>query len=172
MFQKIFEYAGPHKRGIYAATVVILASVTMGVLPFVLAYQVITPLVMGAEIDTSFVISRVALVLACLVLQAVLYGWGLSISHRAAYNTLLRLRVSLQKRFENLPLGNIQAKGTGAAKKLFVDDVDSLELLMAHSLPEGIGNLMTLLRFMSQCFSWTGNWRCCPCPLCRLVYLP
>lgn len=87
MFQKIFEYAGPHKRGIYAATVVILASVTMGVLPFVLAYQVITPLVMGAEIDTSFVISRVALVLACLVLQAVLYGWGLSISHRAAYNT-------------------------------------------------------------------------------------
>ena len=142
MFQKIFEYAGPHKRGIYAATVVILASVTMGVLPFVLAYQVITPLVMGAEIDTSFVILRVALVLACLVLQAVLYGWGLSISHRAAYNTLLRLRVSLQKRFENLPLGNIQAKGTGAAKKLFVDDVDSLELLMAHSLPEGIGNLM------------------------------
>ena len=142
MFQKIFEYAGPHKRGIYAATIVILASVTMGVLPFVLAYQVITPLVMGTEIDTSFVILRVALVLACLVLQAVLYGWGLSISHRAAYNTLLRLRVSLQKRFENLPLGNIQAKGTGAAKKLFVDDVDSLELLMAHSLPEGIGNLM------------------------------
>ena len=76
MFQKIFEYAGPHKRGIYAATRVILASVTMGVLPFVLAYQVITPLFMGTEIDTSFVILRVALVLACLVLQAVLYGWG------------------------------------------------------------------------------------------------
>ena len=142
MFQKIFEYAGPHKRGIYAATMVILASVTMGVLPFVLAYQVITPLVMGTEIDTSFVILRVALVLACLVLQAVLYGWGLSISHRAAYNTLLRLRTALQKRLEKLPLGVIQDKGTGAAKKLFVDDVDSLELLMAHSLPEGIGNLM------------------------------
>lgn len=117
MFQKIFEYAGPHKRGIYAATMVILASVTMGVLPFVLAYQVITPLVMGTEIDTSFVILRVALVLACLVLQAVLYGWGLSISHRAAYNTLLRLRTALQKRFEKLPLGVIQDKGTGAAKK-------------------------------------------------------
>lgn len=142
MFQKVFEYAGPHKKGLYAATVVVLVSVLMGVLPFVLAYQVIAPLVMGAELDASFLILRVALVLVCLVLQAVLYGWGLSISHRAAYNTLLRLRVSLQKRFENLPLGNIQAKGTGAAKKLFVDDVDSLELLMAHSLPEGIGNLM------------------------------
>ena len=142
MFQKIFEYAGSHKWGIYAATAVILASVTMGVLPFVLAYQVITPLVMGKSILLSHIIACVVGVLVCLVLQAVLYGWGLSISHRAAYHTLLRLRVILQKRFENLPLGLIQDKGTGAAKKLFVDDVDSLELLMAHSLPEGVGNLM------------------------------
>ena len=27
-------------------------------------------------------------------------------------------------------------------KKLFVDDVDSLELLLAHSVPEGIANLL------------------------------
>ena len=76
MFQKVFEYAGPHKKGLYAATAVVLVSVLMGVLPFVLAYQVIAPLVMGAEIEASFLILRVALVLVCLVLQAVLYGWG------------------------------------------------------------------------------------------------
>jgi len=44
MFQKVFEYAGPHKKGLYAATAVVLVSVLMGVLPFVLAYQVIAPL--------------------------------------------------------------------------------------------------------------------------------
>ena len=33
-------------------------------------------------------------------------------------------------------------KGTGTIKKLFVDDVDSLEVLLAHSMPEGIANLM------------------------------
>ena len=54
MFQKVFEYAGPHKKGLYAATAVVLVSVLMGVLPFVLAYQVIAPLVMGAELDASF----------------------------------------------------------------------------------------------------------------------
>ena len=142
MFQKVFEYAGPHKKGLYAATVVVLVSVLMGVLPFVLAYQVIAPLVMGAELDASFLILRVALVLVCLVLQAVLYGWGLNLSHKAAYDTLLRLRTALQKRFEKLPLGVIQDKGTGTVKKLFVDDVDSLEVLLAHSMPEGIANLM------------------------------
>ena len=142
MFQKVFEYAGPHKKGLYAATAVVLVSVLMGVLPFVLAYQVIAPLVMGAEIEASFLILRVALVLVCLVLQAVLYGWGLNLSHKAAYDTLLRLRTALQKRFEKLPLGVIQDKGTGTVKKLFVDDVDSLEVLLAHSMPEGIANLM------------------------------
>ena len=45
MFKKIFEYAGPYKKNMYVATVVVLVSVLMGVLPFVLAYQVISPLV-------------------------------------------------------------------------------------------------------------------------------
>ena len=142
MFQKVFEYAGPHKKGLYAATTIVLVSVLMGVLPFVLAYQVISPLVMGETVGIGYVSMRVIGVLICLILQAVLYGWGLDVSHKAAYNTLLRLRTSLQKRFEALPLGFIQDKGTGTIKKLFVDDVDSLEVLLAHSLPEGIANLM------------------------------
>ena len=43
----------------YAATVVVLVSVLMGVLPFVLAYQVISPLVMGDSVETGFVLLRV-----------------------------------------------------------------------------------------------------------------
>lgn len=142
MFKKVFEYAGPYRKDLYSATFIVLLSVLMGVLPFVLACQVISPLVMGNAIDTGYVSVRVLGVLICLVLQAVLYGWGLDVSHKAAYNTLLRLRTSLQKRFEQLPLGFIQDKGTGTIKKLFVDDVDSLEVLLAHSLPEGTANLM------------------------------
>lgn len=142
MFKKVFEYAGPHKKDLYIATFIVLLSVLMGVLPFVLAYQVISPLVMGNAVDTKYVCIRVIGVLICLILQTILYGWGLDVSHKAAYSTLLRLRTSLQKRFEAVPLGFIQDKGTGTIKKLFVDDVDSLEVLLAHSLPEGIANLM------------------------------
>ena len=142
MFKKVFEYAGPHKKDLYIATFIVLLSVLMGVLPLVLAYQVISPLVMGNAVDTKYVCIRVIGVLICLILQAILYGWGLDVSHKAAYSTLLRLRTSLQKRFEAVPLGFIQDKGTGTIKKLFVDDVDSLEVLLAHSLPEGIANLM------------------------------
>lgn len=142
MFEKVFLYAGPHKRGLYAATGIVLLSVLCGVLPFVLAYQIIEPLVSESTVTTELVTSRAAGVLLCLVAQALLYGWGLNVSHNAAYGTLLRLRTSLQKKFVNLPLGVIQDKGTGTVKKLFVDDVDSLEVLLAHSLPEGVANLM------------------------------
>ena len=59
MFQKVFEYAGPHKKGLYAATAIVLVSVLLGVFPFVLAYQVIAPLVMGEAITASFIIQHV-----------------------------------------------------------------------------------------------------------------
>ena len=86
MFQKVFEYAGPHKKGLYVATAIVLVSVLLGVFPFVLAYQVIAPLVMGEAITASFIIQHVILVLVCLVLQALFYGWGLNLSHKAAYD--------------------------------------------------------------------------------------
>lgn len=140
MFQKVFEYAGPHKKGLYVATAIVLVSVLLGVFPFVLAYQVIAPLVMGEAITASFIIQHVILVLVCLMLQALFYGWGLNLSHKAAYDTLLRLRTALQKRFEKLPLGVIQDKGTGTVKKLFVDDKGENAMMLSNlnlsSLPE------------------------------------
>ena len=142
MFEKVLEYAGPHKKELYKATFIVLISVLMGVIPFVLAYQVITPLIFGDEVSNNFIIIRVIGVFVCLCLQAWFYGWGLDVSHSAAYHTLFRLRQALQKRLEDLPLGFVEEKGTGTIKKLFVDDVDSLEVLLAHSLPEGIANLM------------------------------
>ena len=142
MFEKIFEYAGPHKKELYRATAIVFGSVLMGIIPFVLAYQVIAPLVMGETVEDGYVVIRVVGVFVCLCLQAWLYGWGLDVSHKAAYHTLFRLRQALQKRLEEFPLGFVEEKGTGTIKKLFVDDVDSLEVLLAHSLPEGIANLM------------------------------
>ena len=39
-------------------------------------------------------------------------------------------------------LGIIQDIGNGRMKKLFTDDIDSIELLLAHQIPEGISNLI------------------------------
>ena len=142
MFQKILAYAGPYKRKIFLAAAVIFLAVLGSILPFVAAWQIITPLIQGERLSLAYMGSRTLLVLAGLVLHAVLYIQGLVLSHEAAYGTLLRLRESLQKRMENLPLGVIQEKGTGSIRRLFVDDVESMEILLAHALPEGFGNMV------------------------------
>lgn len=141
MFKKVLEYAGPYKRLTMLSAFVILIAVLMSVLPFLFVYQIITPLVMGEAVDVTYIGIRVLGVAACLILHACLYVKGLSMSHEAAFNILFRLRVSLQKRMEKLPLGEIQEKGIGSMKRIFVDDVDSIELLLAHALPEGFGNV-------------------------------
>ena len=142
MLNKVFNYAGSHKKSIHLASFIMLISVLMGVLPFIFAYQIINPLILGEQLEFSKLIILLLSILGCLVLQAVLGGLGLNVSHKAAYNTLFGLRVSLQKKMENLPLGVIEEKGTGAIKKMFVDDIGSLEVLLAHSLPEGLANLV------------------------------
>lgn len=142
MFKKVLEYAGPYKRLTILSGFVILVAVLMSVLPFLFVYQVIAPLVMGKSIDITYISIRVLGVAVCLILHACLYVKGLSMSHEAAFNILFRLRISLQKRMEKLPLGEIQEKGIGSTKRMFVDDVDSIELLLAHALPEGFGNIV------------------------------
>lgn len=142
MLNKVFEYAGSHKKTIHLASFIMLLSVIMGVVPFLFAYQIINPLILGQNLEFKRLVILLAGILICLVLQALLGGLALNMSHKAAYNTLFGLRTSLQKKMENHPLGAIEEKGTGAIKKMFVDDIGSLEVLLAHSLPEGIANLI------------------------------
>lgn len=142
MIQRIMKYAGPYKKKTILATVCIFIAVLMQVLPFLLAYQLIAPLIMGKEISIEYVVFRVAGVLLSLILYSVLYCMGLSLSHEAAFGILEQIRISLQKRMEKLPLGVIQEKGVGMIKRLFVDDVESMEALLAHAIPEGFGNIL------------------------------
>ena len=142
MIKSILKYADKYKILTIVATIMVAIAVAAQILPYIFAYQIISPLIAGESITWQFAVSRVAGVAVCLVLNFVFYIGGLSLSHIAAFNTLYNLRVSLQGKMEKLPLGVVQEKGTGNLKKLFVDDVESMELLLAHAIPEGIGNLL------------------------------
>jgi ATP-binding cassette, subfamily B, bacterial IrtA/YbtP len=145
MFRKLFYYGKENNRKTKLSVVLLFTAVILGVLPFVFTYQIIEPLIREREITAGYVFIRAAGVLLCLVLQGVFYGKGLDLSHEAAYGTLMNLRFALQEKLEKQPLGVIQSKGTGLMKKMFVDDIDNLELLLAHGIPEGLSNIMGTL---------------------------
>lgn len=142
MFNKIMQYAGNHKNRIYLSILQCFLSVALGIIPFFMSYQIIVKITEFKELDMDYILVRVAAVILSLVLQAFFYMKGLSNSHVAAYNILHKIRVSLQEKLEKLPLGYVQGIGVGGLKKIFTDDIESIEILLAHAIPEGIANFM------------------------------
>lgn len=166
MFKKVLEYAGEYRKTTFLAALVMLIGVAMSVIPYWFVYQIISPLLAHEKLSAAGAAWRVGAIAVCLVLYAVLYVKGLSLSHEAAYHTLKNLRISLQGKLERQPLGSIQEKGVGAIKKLFIDDIESIELLLAHALPEGIANLAVPLFVFIAMF--LADWKLALLSLCSL----
>ncbi|MCR5222208.1 MAG: ABC transporter ATP-binding protein/permease [Lachnospiraceae bacterium] len=141
MFKKVAPYIGKYKKYTVWAAVLMSLGIVANVIPYFFLYQIISPLTKGEQIDLKFVMLRVLAVAVCEIAFALLYVKGLEFSHISAYNTLKNLRISLQGKLEKQPLGNIQNLGTGRIKKIFTDDIDQIELLLAHAIPEGIANI-------------------------------
>lgn len=157
MFKKVLEYAGEYRKMTYMALLAMLVGVFMSIVPFFFIYQIVSPLLTHQTLTVSFLISRVVYIAVSMILYAIFYVYGLTLSHRSAYNTLKNLRISLQSKMEKLPLGTIQGMGTGSIKKIFLDDIDSIELLLAHTLPEGIANLS--IPIMVYVFMFLIDWK-------------
>ncbi|MBQ8964560.1 MAG: ABC transporter ATP-binding protein [Clostridia bacterium] len=141
MFKQVLGYAGKWKKTTYTSMIVMLIGIAFSIVPYWFVYELIRNLLLREPMTTGYIVWRVAAIAISGVLYGVLYMKGLGLSHEAAYHTLENLRFSLQGKLEKQPLGVIQEKGTGTIKKLFVDDIESIEFLLAHALPEGFSNV-------------------------------
>lgn len=157
MFKKVAPYIGEYKKYTVWAVIMMSIGIVANVLPYFFLYQIISPLTRGERIDLSFLICRVLAIAICEIVYSLAYVQGLSFSHISAYNTLKNLRVSLQSKLEKQPLGNIEEMGTGRIKKVFTDDIDQIELLLAHAIPEGIANIIIPIIIIVLMF--LNSWR-------------
>lgn len=166
MFDKIKPYMGSYIKYTYAALGAMFAGLIASVLPFFMVYRIIRPLIEGEKPSASYYAIHIAIIFVCELAYAILYVWGLKFSHISAYNTLKNIRISLQKKLERQPLGTIQDMGNGKIKKLFTDDIDQVEILLAHAIPEGIANLsMALIAIICMFFA---DWKLALLSLCSL----
>ena len=142
MFQKVLGYTGEYRKTTYKAVLCLLLGVLMNVIPYFFVYQLIEPLFTRESMPVEGILWRLSVIAICAIGYAVLYVQGLSFSHESAYHTLANLRISLQGKLEKQPLGVIQEKGVGVIKKTFIDDIESVELILAHAIPEGLANIV------------------------------
>lgn len=157
MLKKILHYGNENNKITALSVAILFLSVLFQIAPFFFIYMAINKVVCNEPITAQFLVICCAGILITLFLQVLTYCKGLSLSHTAAYGTLMNLRISLQEKMEMLPLGIIENKGTGTFKKIFVDDIDSLELLLAHAIPEGISNIMGIV--VAYLFILVTDWK-------------
>lgn len=136
-FTKTFSYAKDYKNKIYLAIILIFFSVVSELVTFILTYDIIIRFIEKYPISIEYLIIMGFAIIFFLVLKSTLYLNGLDCSHEAAYDTLLGMRMKFAEKMTKLPLGVINQRGTGSYKKNFVDDIEQVELILAHMIPEG-----------------------------------
>ena len=166
VFKKIKPYMGSYVKYTYASLGVMLAGLLAYAVPFFMVYRIIRPLIDGDKVSAGYYALHIAVIFVCELAYSNLYVLGLRYSHISAYNTLKNIRISLQKKLERQPLGTIRDMGNGRIKKLFTDDIDQVELLLAHAIPEGVSNLA--MAFIAIICMFVADWRLALLALCSL----
>ena len=141
MFKKVLEYTGSYKKYTLRACVLLVVALCFNVAQFFIIYNMMNAALTGQNREIGYFAGQIALFFLAGTAYMLIYVYGLVQSHFSAYHTLKNLRISLQGKLEKLPLGVIHELGVGSVKKIFIDDIDNMELLLAHALPEGFSNV-------------------------------
>ncbi|MCR5208912.1 MAG: ATP-binding cassette domain-containing protein [Lachnospiraceae bacterium] len=139
---RVLKYTGKWKKYVFAALVFMIAGALCGIVPYLGIYDLLCKIVGGGTVTLENSMVDIGIVLGFGILNAVFYTIGLQFSHRAAYHTLENIRISLQEKLDNQPIGTIHDLGIGSIKKLFNDDIESVEVMLAHVIPEGLSDIL------------------------------
>ncbi|MGK7925118.1 MAG: ABC transporter transmembrane domain-containing protein, partial [Spirulina sp.] len=146
----------PYRVKFIASCVLSILARGLQLVPFILIYLGVTaflnPPVQPEDVWPLVEIAAIAILLR----------WGLlavsgGISHQIAYNILYDIRVKLAEKLGRLPLGYLNRNSTGTLKKIVNEDVEYLEQMFAHGLPEGIGLITTFV--LTMLFLFLTDWR-------------
>lgn len=141
---RIYSYSGEYGGLMTKAWILLTLSTVFGVLPFFGIREIIVNFLSG-DITLGSIAVIAGIILVCLLLKIWLYTRGLMASHELAYDTLMGMRKKSADKLLKIPMGRIEEHGTGGLKKIFVENIEEMELMLAHAIPEGVANIITVL---------------------------
>lgn len=118
-----------------------IISVIGGLLPYVGVYQIIILFFNGRQTVEDILFWSV-ICLAGYVVKLVFYAISTTLAHISAYTILEEMRLNIADRLMKAPLGTVLNQPIGKIKNIIVDRVETIELPLAHMIPEGISNLL------------------------------
>ena len=118
-----------------AAAVASMVAAFLGLAPLLAIYAVAIEI--AADVPDDAVIRQVVVwTAAAIALRWLLLFSGNALSHLAAYNLLYDLRIAIADRLTRLPLGFVIHQNSGDLKRVLQEDVERLEMVLGHTLPD------------------------------------
>ena len=137
----VFSFASQCRGKIALSVLCAIISVVAGLIPYWSVYQIITLFIGGSPVMAE-VWKWCWIGLGAYAIRFLLYGISTSLSHISAYTILENIRLNLAQRLMKAPLGTVIGESVGKLKSVLVDRVETIELPLAHMIPECISNLL------------------------------
>lgn len=90
----------------------------------------------GGWISYPVILENSILIIAAMLIRFILFGSSGVLSHKGAYGALFKVRCMVVNHMAQIPLGALDERSTGNIKTVLNEDIERLELFLAHNLPE------------------------------------
>ena len=158
---RLIEIAGTKRRLLIGAMLLAVITAIMQFVPIIAVYNILIELAEHALdpslIDKAYIWQWGYIALGAFFAFGVLTFASLMLSHIAAFNILYEIRMQLAQKMVRLPLGFFSRRASGELKKIMSDDVERIELFIAHHIPDIVTALLFPLILVSYMFAV--DWR-------------
>ena len=137
-------YLRQNQNSMVWSVILSVCSVMTGFLPYFAVFWLMTGLVAHNLTRQGLVVLSLVSVLGYF-LKSLLFELSTTLSHQSAYTILQQIRLDLTEKFMRVPLGYVVDEPIGTFKNLTIDQVENLELPLAHLIPEGAAYLLAPL---------------------------
>lgn len=166
---RLFEIAGEKKGLLVLAGILSAASALCMLVPYWSVYQVLRELLLHgskiSELDSGILVHWGWVAFSGLVGGLLLLYASLMASHVAAFRILYGLRIRLSEHIGRLSLGYLNGTATGTIKKIMEQNIEKIENFVAHTIPDLVNVLATVVLMFIIFFSLNG-WMAVICVVC------
>lgn len=131
----LLKWAGKEKYWMYLAVVLSLFSGLCTMVPYYGIYKLIDA-VYTHTCTTEFTRQIAVMIAIAILVRFLLFGASGVASHKGAYRALFKVRCMVADHMAKVPLGALNERSTGEIKTVLNEDIEKLELFLAHNVPE------------------------------------
>ncbi|MDO5785241.1 MAG: ABC transporter ATP-binding protein [Eubacteriales bacterium] len=131
----LLQWAGPDRKWLILSVLCAFSSGVFTVTSYVGLYRLMDAVLAG-RCTREVIAANALLITGGTVVRLVLLACSGVLSHKGAYGALFRVRCMVTEHLAKVPLGALDERSTGDVKTVLNEDIEKLELCLAHTLPE------------------------------------